>query len=168
MLLNPRTSYSVPGPESSILLLTTGTMAELTVGQRIAEQRRRISTRREKRYTQTDLAAAVGVSKSTVAAWETDAQTPSGDNLVKVARALQTTPEHLLRGNVSDNLEQATEWVATAEGTVRFLGGIAPAGEQQEIKKDILELMRRAWQEMGSGTPEWWYALRGRVETGEL
>ena len=65
-------------------------------------------------------------------------------------------------------LDDAAERIVLAEHTARFLGGMAPPGEQKEIKVDILELTRRALENMGTAVPEWWYVLRGKVETGEL
>jgi transcriptional regulator with XRE-family HTH domain len=49
--------------------------------------------------TQADLAAAVGVSRSAVAQWETDRAGQVGANLAKIADVLRVSAEHLLRGN---------------------------------------------------------------------
>lgn len=70
----------------------------LSVGQRIAELRRTLGRVRGERLTQPLLAERVGVSRGTVAAWEGDAQQPSGDNLLKLADALESTPEYILNG----------------------------------------------------------------------
>lgn len=48
--------------------------------------------------TQADLAAAVGVSRSAVAQWETERAGQVGTNLARIAEILQVSTEHLLRG----------------------------------------------------------------------
>lgn len=68
------------------------------MGQRIAELRRALSRVRGERITQQALAAATGVSKGTVANWETGIQLPSGDNLVRLGRALEASPSYILSG----------------------------------------------------------------------
>ena len=80
----------------------------LSVGQRLAELRRALGRVRGERLTQPLLAERVGVSRGTVAAWEGDAQQPSGDNLLKLANALESTPEYILNGR---------EQFATPDGT---------------------------------------------------
>ena len=174
MLLNPRTSYCAPGAESSTLLLLSGYLAELTVGQRIADQRRRVGIRREKRVTQQELADAIEVSKSTVAAWEGDAQLPAGENLLKLAKALHTTPEYLLHGDSrpdgpSHDDDRAVEWFRDLEQVTRNLEGTAPKGEGKQFKRDQLELIRHMHTDLvGEPVPDWWYMLRGKVDEGEI
>ena len=66
------------------------------MGQRIAELRRQEGRRRRVRLTQRQLADELGVHKGTVAAWEGDTQKPEGENLIKLAEALSTSPDHIL------------------------------------------------------------------------
>ncbi len=47
---------------------------------------------------QNDIAASCGVSGVAVVKWESGQSEPKGENLYKLARALQTTPEYLLYG----------------------------------------------------------------------
>ncbi len=49
--------------------------------------------------TQSVLAAAIGVSRSAVAQWETDRSGQVGTNLLRVASALGVTAQHLLTGD---------------------------------------------------------------------
>lgn len=60
-------------------------MAELTVGQRLKELRRLHERRIGRKFTQDDLAEAIGYAKGTIAKWETDAQTPGVESVNKLA-----------------------------------------------------------------------------------
>ncbi len=62
------------------------------VGDRIRE------VRRERDWTQEDLAAAVGVSRSAVAQWETGRSGQLSANLSRIAGALGVGVEYLLHG----------------------------------------------------------------------
>ncbi|MBV9785969.1 MAG: helix-turn-helix transcriptional regulator [Acidisphaera sp.] len=64
-----------------------------TVGERIR------ATRRERGWTQDELAAATGVSRSAVAQWETDRAGQLRDNLARIAGALDVSAEFLLHGH---------------------------------------------------------------------
>ena len=63
-----------------------------TVGARIR------AARRQSGLTQDDLAVAVGVSRSAVAQWETDRAGQITTNLARIAAALGTSVEFLMRG----------------------------------------------------------------------
>jgi transcriptional regulator with XRE-family HTH domain len=56
------------------------------------------AARVERGWTQEDLAAAVGVSRSAVAQWETDRAGQLRANLTRIAEALGISVEHLLYG----------------------------------------------------------------------
>jgi transcriptional regulator with XRE-family HTH domain len=62
------------------------------LGERIRDARRAIG------LTQAQLAAAVGVTRSAVAQWETGRAGQVGANLARVAAALGVSAEHLLSG----------------------------------------------------------------------
>lgn len=59
------------------------------LGSKIKEARMR------KGYTQEMLAHAMGVAKITVAKWETDVMYPGAKNLIRLAQALEVSPEFL-------------------------------------------------------------------------
>jgi transcriptional regulator with XRE-family HTH domain len=56
------------------------------------------AARRERGWSQDDLAAEVGVSRSAVAQWETDRAGQIRANLARVSEALQVSIEYLLYG----------------------------------------------------------------------
>ncbi len=56
------------------------------------------AARVEKGWTQDDLAAAVGVSRSAVAQWETDRAGQIRGNLARIAEALGVSLEYLVSG----------------------------------------------------------------------
>lgn len=111
-------------------------MAQLTVGQRIARFRAdRAGALGRRRYTQRELAEDVGVAKSTVAAWEGDAQAPMGDNLVALARALGRTPEEVLGSEAAagEAAGQVREPAASYEAERR------PSTEKRAAAYDVIE-----------------------------
>jgi transcriptional regulator with XRE-family HTH domain len=145
------------------------------IGQRVADLRRAAGRRRGERLTQRELADTLGVHQTTVAAWEIGRQRPEGENLVRLAEVLGSTPEAILADGSEGVLvgvgaqaePEAEELMAFFDQTVRFLGGIAPSGQEKARKLDALEGLRRMLTARGM-LPDWWYALRDRVENDEL
>jgi transcriptional regulator with XRE-family HTH domain len=77
-----------------------------TVGARIR------AARQSRGLTQADLAAAVGVSRSAVAQWETERSGQVSGNLTRIASALHVPVAHLLQGDAfapDPGPEHATE-----------------------------------------------------------
>lgn len=66
----------------------------MTTGERIRGRRLELP---QFRKSQKALADAIGVRRETVNQWETDARVPEGENLLKLARALDVTPEWILQ-----------------------------------------------------------------------
>ena len=60
------------------------------IGQRIKK------LRKTARYTQTELASLLGVTKSTIAAYENDSRLPSYDVLIKIAGVFKISIDSLL------------------------------------------------------------------------
>lgn len=69
----------------------------IIIGERIKE------LRKKSRYTQTELANLLGVTKSTIAAYENGSRLPSYDVLVKMARVFKISIDSLLL-NRSDSV----------------------------------------------------------------
>ena len=145
------------------------------IGQRVADLRRAAGRRRGERLTQRELADTLGVHQTTVAAWEIGRQRPEGDNLVRLAEVLGSTPEAILGESAEGVLvgagdrpeAEAEDLMAFFDQAVRFLGGIAPSGQEKARKLDALEGLRRMLTARGM-LPDWWYELRDRVERDEL
>jgi transcriptional regulator with XRE-family HTH domain len=70
-----------------------------TIDPELREAGERIRTaRRERGWTQDDLAQNVGVSRSAVAQWETGRSGQVRGNMARIARVLQVDVEYLLYG----------------------------------------------------------------------
>ena len=61
-----------------------------------------ITLRKEKGFSQTDLATKVGVSYAQVGRYETKGAQPAADILKKIADALETTSDYLMNGSKDD------------------------------------------------------------------
>lgn len=145
------------------------------VGERIKRLRRALGKKRGERLTQDWLAAEVGVGKGTVAKWETNVQQPSGENLTRLAVALQTNPRYLLTGLDPDRLGDAdviprdpdTYYDRSPE---ELAAERTAAGAFSEIVAEVLYASLRATGEAPAGeslpeeplTPEWLDEL-GRI-----
>jgi transcriptional regulator with XRE-family HTH domain len=154
---------------------------EITVGQRIAELRREAARRRGvRRYTQDDLARDVGVVKGSVAKWETDVQVPTGENLVRLARALETTPAAILGGEerAEDVLYQPGEGEERrTDGAelfgddftkvTRTLSTMGAPGDMTMRKRAALDAYGEYLATIGP-KPEWWYELDRRLKSDEI
>lgn len=94
-------------------------MNDITLGRRIRQRRKEIG------FSQRDLSRAAGVSDSSISLWESDNTAPRGENLHKLAAALQCTPTWLLFGDENQAPTQAV-----------------PAGEPLKLSDDELEMIR--------------------------
>lgn len=68
-------------------------MSEMTLGQRIKQRRKDVG------LSQSKLSKAAGVSDSSISLWESDTTAPRGENLHKLASALQCSPTWILFGD---------------------------------------------------------------------
>ena len=71
-------------------------------------------------------------------------------------------------GHSEQQAEEAEQSFADALQVARYLGGVAPPGEEKAVKLDILEGIKRTILIREPGLPEWWYTLRGKVEDDAL
>lgn len=101
--------------------MARNTGEEMTLGKNIAEARKAIG------LTQEQLAADVGVSKVTVARWETGAREPTLKNIYQLAARLPVTAGQLLDGQ--PERMTVSDW---AEGLVTVLRSF-------ELRLDRLE-----------------------------
>ena len=70
----------------------------IIIGERIKE------LRKKEKYTQTELANLLGVTKSTIAAYENNSRLPSYDVLIKMAEVFKVSIESLLLDRTIMNL----------------------------------------------------------------
>ncbi|MCH7294121.1 LexA family protein [Acinetobacter higginsii] len=64
--------------------------------------------RKSKKVTQQQIADAIGVSKTSVIYWEKDENLPKHESLMALSKALSVTPDFLLSGKSSGDLELNT------------------------------------------------------------
>lgn len=64
----------------------------MTIGNRI------ISLRKERQFSQEEIADKIGVSRQSVSKWETDACAPDAYNLIALANVLNTSVEYIVTG----------------------------------------------------------------------
>lgn len=115
--------------------------------------------------TQAALGRIVRVARGTVAAWETDVQVPSGENLLRLADALGAAPEDILHGDaVREPAPSYGEQPDVYRLVVRYLERVGPPGEGEALKRDFIEVEKRVRESRGEALPDWWYTLRGKVE----
>lgn len=65
-------------------------MSEVSLGKRISK------LRKQRNWTQGDLAEKIGMSTSTVAMWETDKRDPDSEMLTKIAALFDVTVDFIL------------------------------------------------------------------------
>jgi transcriptional regulator with XRE-family HTH domain len=137
------------------------------VGFRVRRLRERAGWSREV------LAERLGVHPGSVARWESGGALPHAYHLERIAE-LGGVSAGWLRTGAGDPPEadtaperEAEDLFSSFDAMVRFLGGIAPAGQEKLRKLDALEGLRRMLTARGM-LPDWWYALRDRVEADEL
>lgn len=73
-------------------------VAPKTLGARIAQARRELAVREHRDILLAEIAAAVGVTSTSVSEWEADKKVPREDALARLAKVLGTTPAWLRYG----------------------------------------------------------------------
>ncbi|MBL5924989.1 helix-turn-helix domain-containing protein [Enterobacter asburiae] len=104
-------------------------MNKLTPGQRIKQRRRDVG------LSQSKLSKASGVSGSSISLWESDTTAPRGENLHRLASALQCSPTWILFGDEDKAPEEpeepAIKPISDEEAELLKLFRSLPASEQQ-------------------------------------
>jgi transcriptional regulator with XRE-family HTH domain len=118
--------------------------------------------------TQAEAAAAAGIGQPTLSRWR------GGDRSPLRGATRRALEQYLARRERAE--AEAGEWRDRAEAedlfssldaVARFLGGIAPPGQEKARKLDALEGYRRMITAR-EVLPSWWYQLKERVENESL
>lgn len=150
------------------------------IGATIREIRKRAD------MSQQELAEYLGMpaSQAEVSRWERGHSKPVYETLAAIAH-LAGEPVDIFqvggelgedwgRGRQLDEWQaarethEATQALAEVQETTRFLEGVAPAGEEKEMKLAVLEMVKRMILRVEPRLPDWWYRLRGMVEDGAI
>ncbi|MFL5384706.1 MAG: helix-turn-helix domain-containing protein [Longimicrobiaceae bacterium] len=135
----------------------------LKVGHRLRAVRERLG------WDRSELARRLGVHAGSIARWETGGAVPHPYTVRRIAELAGTTAEWLRTGR-DDSAPEAREEVGdpfSSDVALRFMGEIAPPGDERLRKLDALEGLRRLLTARGT-LPGWWYELRERAERGTL
>jgi len=84
-------------------------MSKRTIGENLRELRAAKAEREERKITQAELAAVMGVEKNTVWKWEHDKVQLSSDQIVRLADFYQVSTDKLLRGGKAESLVMMNE-----------------------------------------------------------
>lgn len=158
-------------PVNIVAALHSAVMVEQQESRAIGHRVRKIRERRG--WSREQLADALGVHPGSVARWETGGSVPQAFHLEQISEIGQTTVEWIRTGldpeaDGSDREMASTSDVfGSLDAVARFLGGIAPPGEERLRKLDAMEGLRRMLTARGA-LPDWWYQLRERVEANEV
>ncbi len=98
-------------------------MESNNIGARIAEQRNK------KGLKQRELADMLSIKRETVNQWENGIRQIKGEDIARLADALGTTTDYILRGIKSENLSVAKE-TGLSDGAVTTLRQLSKAGER--------------------------------------
>ncbi len=103
-----------------------------------------IKARKERGLTQAQLAARLGVSRSTVAMWESNKAQPDNDMLNKIADLFDVTVDYLLgRQTIKDNRFEGMD----VDGMLDFLannkeGRVLMSIAKDATKEDLEQIVR--------------------------
>ena len=84
-------------------------MSKRTIGENLRELRAAKAEREERKITQAELAAVMGVEKNTVWKWEHDKVQLSSDQIVRLADFYQVSTDKLLRWGKAESLVMMNE-----------------------------------------------------------
>lgn len=121
---------------------------EETIGKRIAARRK------EKGYTQEEIAERLGITAQAVSKWENDTSCPDISLLPALAEMLGTTVDALLSGKTSDTLRvlPPEERRSIDEVTLRIL--VDTAEDNDRVRVSVPMALVRVAIEMGMQLPQ--------------
>ncbi len=121
---------------------------EETIGKRIAARRK------EKGYTQEEIAERLGITAQAVSKWENDTSCPDISLLPALAEMLGTTVDALLSGKTSDTLRvlPPEERRSIDEMTLRIL--VDTAEDNDRVRVSVPMALVRVAMEMGMQLPQ--------------
>lgn len=98
--------------------------------------------RRSKKLSQTDFAKIVGVSQTTVTAWETGKAEPSSSAITRIADYFDVSTDYLLgRPEKSSNIDENTDYTALEKAldNAKSFDGKPMSDNDREIVRGILK-----------------------------
>lgn len=98
--------------------------------------------RRSKKLSQTDFAKIVGVSQTTVTAWETGKAEPSSSAITRIADYFNVSTDYLLgRPEKSGNIDENTDYTALEKAldNAKSFDGKPMSDNDREIVRGILK-----------------------------
>ena len=98
--------------------------------------KRILSLRKQKNWSQSDLANAIGISYAQIGRYETKGAQPSAEVLRKIADALNTTTDYLMYG---DTDEKAMSSLSDAELLQQFKAVDSMDNEDKMIIKKLID-----------------------------
>jgi SOS-response transcriptional repressor LexA len=107
------------------------------IGQRMKMRRKMAG------MSQTDLGRLVGVSKVAVSQWENGDTQPNGENLLKMAQALECPPEWILSG-IGNPSEAIVDGAMRLKGMIPVISEVQ-AGSWSDIKEFFLDSDALEW-----------------------
>ncbi|MBR2320985.1 MAG: helix-turn-helix transcriptional regulator [Clostridia bacterium] len=94
----------------------------MTIGNRI------VSLRKERQFSQEEIADKIGVSRQSVSKWETDACAPDAYNLIALANVLNTSVEYIVTGERGAESKPQTNKESVKVKDLAILGFILLVG----------------------------------------
>ena len=113
-----------------VLLITNLSRKIMELGKRI------LALRKQKNFSQSDLAKAVGITYAQIGRYETKGTQPSAEVLKKIADALDTTTDYLMYG---DKDEKAMSSLNDAELLQQFKAVDSMDNEDKQVIKKLID-----------------------------
>ena len=108
----------------------------MSIGERISD------LRKQKNYSQMQLAKSLGVSRQAVSKWENDQASPDTLNLIKLADILDTDSEYIATGNHS-KIESPPRIVTVVQNVDNVVEKVVErAVEVERIVEKVVEVPR--------------------------